>query len=406
MPVLFHLMDVGEPAKPVVEATKEPAAEIENSKGPELAAQGPRSGSTEAQLAALLAKAWASIPPPGTLVNEKKEAASPVLPSASESRANSSATSNKLSKPATTQPLVSASPTANTISTSSANVELSGPRPSSSHSNAIHRQKSKPTAGDDWFATHGKFIALGFVLALIGTIYVARNRRPATKPVLATASHVHPGEAGGAKKAKSAQPASVISVSQTSPGTTASTGTTEASPAKIAETADGSEARTQLHAPAIPQMASSTSSSPSANSKPSTSVASTDESLFPWAKKSQETVAARPSGPQLIVNPSVPAPNAARTTPQASAGNGISAPATATTAPVMGSRPPASPAPQQATFYPETSRPAAEAVAAGSPSGQSVAPPGGNRSKFVLPTDARPESSAAWVTPPPGTMQR
>jgi hypothetical protein len=41
----------------------------------------------------------------------------------------------------------------------------------------VSRRNHKTTGSEDWFATHGKYIAIGFVLALVGTIWMARNNR-------------------------------------------------------------------------------------------------------------------------------------------------------------------------------------------------------------------------------------
>lgn len=42
-------------------------------------------------------------------------------------------------------------------------------------------RRSKATATDDWFAAHGRFIAVAFVIALVGTVFYARRSpRPAT----------------------------------------------------------------------------------------------------------------------------------------------------------------------------------------------------------------------------------
>jgi hypothetical protein len=39
------------------------------------------------------------------------------------------------------------------------------------------RKKPKTSASEDWFASHGKYIAIAFVVALCGTVYFARSNR-------------------------------------------------------------------------------------------------------------------------------------------------------------------------------------------------------------------------------------
>jgi hypothetical protein len=66
-----------------------------------------------------------------------------------------------------------------------------------------NRQTVPP--GGDWVRTHGKFIAVGFVFALIATIYMARRGdepAPAHRDATATSAKEHGAEAPGENEAK------------------------------------------------------------------------------------------------------------------------------------------------------------------------------------------------------------
>ncbi len=132
------------------------------------------------------------------------------------------------------------------------------------------RKRQAATKGD-WFSSHGKVIAIGFVLALLATIYLARsNRKPSAPPVAKatkqptrTIKSVN-AEQSIAAKSSSASPA--VAIARVSP----------------AEKPPAAESRTALHPPTIPQLAQE----PAAAKSP-------DDSLFPWAKRDEERVAAR-----------------------------------------------------------------------------------------------------------------
>ncbi len=66
--------------------------------------------------------------------------------------------------------------------------EPSEAQPSETPKNQLApRRKLKTPASEDWFAAHGKYIALGFVLALIGTIWMSRTNRQRANPPAASA---------------------------------------------------------------------------------------------------------------------------------------------------------------------------------------------------------------------------
>jgi hypothetical protein len=160
------------------------------------------------------------------------------------------------------------------------------------------RKRQAATKGD-WFTSHGKVIAIGFVLALLATIYMARtNRKPSAPPVASKATKQPArtiksvsAEQSIATKSSSASPA--VAITRVSPS--------EKQPA--------GESRTALHPPTIPQLAQ----------EPATAK-SPDESLFPWARRDNERVATR-TDPGTLPSmsptpPQVEQPQAAAPPPQ------------------------------------------------------------------------------------------
>ena len=127
------------------------------------------------------------------------------------------------------------------------------------------RQEGKK---DDWFSTQGKFIVVGFIAALLVTIYVARSGRKKATPPVATKPHAHPGEAATVKQAVAVEAAKITSVR---PATKTATG----------------EPATALHPPTIPQLAQ----------QPTASKSPADETLFTFSKRPEERVAVRPDAP-------------------------------------------------------------------------------------------------------------
>ena len=134
------------------------------------------------------------------------------------------------------------------------------------------RRQSRTRPSEDWFATHGKYIAIGFVLALIGTVYAARSHRKQAESTQAmgttsspwqTKSHEHPTSDSVATGPSKVQAIGVSAVS---------------------------DSRVELHAPITAPLAEV-----STDSK-----AITADKLFefPVPKKSEERVASRPEGPK------------------------------------------------------------------------------------------------------------
>jgi hypothetical protein len=157
---------------------------------------------------------------------------------------------------------------------SSAETELSPPGSDDAvalRERAEERKRKRQTAAkDDWFASHGKYIAIGFVVALLATIYAARSQRKSAPPDVAkphaqeNESHASPIRTASAEKPAQDKTRPAVAITSVSP--------TKPSPG---------ESQTALHPPTIPQLATQTE--PGAAS----------DGLFPWAKREEERVASR-----------------------------------------------------------------------------------------------------------------
>jgi hypothetical protein len=310
LPVLFHLMDVSR--RRARQAAVQPA---------DLAACVPAAhaaGAVEPEL--VLAPLPAS--PPGPIAEFaalEKPVTNPFIPAAS--------TVPTPETPAIPDPLPAATPVAVVTAQIAEPVKAEAPKPKAEHSVSLPpvrqaNRRQKVAAADDWFAAHGKFIAVAFVLALIGTIYFARtSRRPvkqeeAVRPV-----------------APLIELASVSEQKSTPPSTAASTSAPTLASATVAAPASATPASVELHLPVAP----------------AAQVAATNERrsgsdslfVFPANKPQDERLAARPE-------------TAANASP----------PASQVTAPTTATMPPA---------YPVTSSPAIYSAAAAYP--QTAAPP-------------------------------
>ncbi|MCI0361111.1 MAG: hypothetical protein L0211_21740 [Planctomycetaceae bacterium] len=216
------------------------------------------------------------------------------------------------------------------------------------------RQEGKK---DDWFTTQGKFIAIGFLAALVVTIYVARTSRKPASPPVAAKSHVHAGTAAKAKAAQksAAKPAAIAESARiTSVRPTAKPAVSQ--PA-------ASQPTTALHPPTIPQLAP--------QREPAKTPA--DETLFTFTRRTDERVAASNATPaaapaavpqtNTAAPPLVPQP-APQAVPQTAA---ASAPATPHLQPQY-----------PATSYPSTYQPVAPppvyAPPPASPAGPNLGP--------------------------------
>jgi hypothetical protein len=224
---------------------------------------------------------------------------------------------------------------------------------------------------NDWFSNQGKFIAIGFVLALIGTIYVARSNR-GSGPATAIQPTVHPGEAGQQLAAGDSKAATVVGKNKNaSPVDATADSAAETSPAELAEatTAEKPPA-TDLHPPTIPQLVRE----PANSSQPD------NGALFPWSEQPVERLATRPIEPPATTSP--PAQPQYPITP-ANAPLSQSYPVTSAANPSF------APGPQvPAPAAPDYRSPYIPAPPAGQPpmSGQSFAPSGGAASPY-MPSD-------------------
>jgi hypothetical protein len=158
----------------------------------------------------------------------------------------------------------------------------------------VRMRKRSAAARDDWFATHGKYIAIGFVICLAGTVFLARrNAKPAKAPVAekhAQHDHAKPPLKPAAKTIRSAS--AEIPVEEPKSGT---------SPAAVAAKPAAETSQTALHPPTIPQLPAQPESGKS------------DDGLFPWKQPSEERVATRtdvplPAGSAMPAPASSPAP--------------------------------------------------------------------------------------------------
>lgn len=345
MPVLFHLMDVSRPQSNTT------LAAAPRGSAPSSVISEPESGLD--QIPATTTP-FSSPAASGPLV----AAESPEKPEAAEV-----APSNLSIPPVESKPTTPAAEAANTIAEPSKPSPAQAPSP---RSKAEERRKAKSSARGDWFTRQGKYIAIGFMLALAATIYVARSGKQATKPAAAKNTQAHPGEAVNQVAASSARPATVVG--EAKPATkTGSGGTSEASPARLAE-APKPEAAPQvdLHPPTIPQLAS----------EPPEGQRRADEGLFPWATREDERIATRPDPPQ---------PSDPQIAPSNQPFNGPPTGPPPTAAPDGGSQP-------EQPYYPTTGyqgqyHPAVAPPPQISPPGPELGPPAGGPPPQYTPQD-------------------
>jgi hypothetical protein len=268
IPVLFHLMDVsrqrGKRAK-----VDEPRVASEFH---ELVVQPP-------------AEPQAEIPPAQPLC-EPADA----FPSAAAGSDCSLCKTEEAPAPsaeATAEPTISAE--SDTPAETAAEEEASPEATVSPRERAEQRRRQRHTVGQPgWFASQGKYLAIGFAVALIGTVIVARmGKRNAASPV--ATPHAHPGAAATADK----QPAAAELVIEMP----AKGGQSADSPAKAATAANGKSSEekpasteVQLHSPqlSVPQLAETKPADTKPSEKP------TDAGLFPWGGRSDVRVAAQP----------------------------------------------------------------------------------------------------------------
>ncbi len=323
LPVLFHLMDVSRPkgfaAPPppaftlgsVAREPELPRSPYSSSLASELVSQPPV-GASEAydlETAAELVQTKAY----GSLPVEAFSASSPSL-----------------------APVEPATPEVNSIDSvageSIPDTSLETPPPTGDDAVNLRQRaeqrerKRQESKSNDWFSTQGKYIAIGFVIALVVTIYVARSgHKPAAVPPVAAKPHAHPGDAASAKASPVKQAAAVESAKITSVRPTDKAVAT-------------SEPKTALHPPTIPQLADQ----PAGSSSPG------DATLFTFSKRAEDRLATRTDAP-------------------ATPGTGATA-----AAPESAAAPNATPAPTLQPQYPSTNYPSTYQPAAPPPA---YAPP-------------------------------
>jgi hypothetical protein len=208
----------------------------------------------------------------------------------------------------------------------------------------------RTAASEDWFASHGKFIAIGFVVALIGTVYFARtNRQPSSSP-----------KAEQASKTLVADNETAVSPAEMSATTSVKT------------VAVVSDSKVELQRPSAPALI--------AKDEPASKSPSSDK-LFDFAGRQQdERMAARPTTRSEVSTP----PEQPRTTTEES--KMPPAPTTNPSAPVLAPAYPVTGAPGGA--YPATQSPA-------SPTNS----PATYTNQFVGQTTQPSASATGWAPP-------
>jgi len=258
------------------------------------------------------------------------------------------------------------------------------------------RRKQKTAASEDWFASHGKYIAIGFVLALIGTIWVARSNRQLTN----SATVASPWKSPLADDRPS-EPHASPSITIPAAGSAHST---------VLVSADS---QVELHPPTTSHFASGAKGDGKDQGK--------DRLFdFPSTKAPDERVATRPDGGTNDASSSSQkgaAANAAErpappVTPAPSGAPALSPayPTTSSSTPVLSY--PAAVTPTGS--YPQTSAPplVGPSLPVGPPplpaTGYPVAPQGASgavpdyRSQFPVPAGAAAPQPPAWTASPPG----
>jgi hypothetical protein len=207
--------------------------------------------------------------------------------------------------------------------------------PSPSRSQSERRRKARTPASEEWFTTHGKYIAIAFVVALAATIYFARTNRR-TPPVANSDPPQLNIERGDSSRASSEYRPDAAKSSTTVVGDTPlAAGTNPTSPARLIETTSANAPQAELFPPTAPSMAATADNKHAA----------------------QMPAAASPAAPPLVAARSdVPAAGDSSAT---SATSAASVPAPAPAASADAPAPPALEPNYPTTGYPTTGLPAA-----------------------------------------------
>jgi hypothetical protein len=384
LPVLFHLMDVSRNRPTPPEASPPPQhtiAAVEAQLAPAPASQNVSSvdATLLPQPATTRATCELSLPPPNT----HDSVALPLEPASAK---HSYPVSDTLLAAVTSQ--VGSSGPAITQATETSDAQaVEKPK-----NQLASRRKHKTAASEDWFASHGKYIAIGFVLALIGTIWVARGNRQQSNSTAA---------ASPTKSLLADEPPGAPSITIPAAGSAHST---------VLVSADS---QVELHPPTTSHIAAGAKGDGKDQGK--------DKLFdFPATKGLDERIATRPDGGASEGSSSIQRNAAAnpveRPTPQVTPpppGAPALSPAYPTTSPAAPPlNYPAAVAPTGS--YPQTSAPplVGASPAVGPPplpaAGYSVAPQGAGgaapnyRSQFPVPAGAAAPQPPAWTASPSG----
>jgi len=183
------------------------------------------------------------------------------------------------------EPSASTEPVAKEAETASADKPSPG---SLRRQRAEARQQKVASKNGDWLQSHGKVIAIGFVIALIATIYLARRNRPspevapAGEPPMGLAIDMPNEDGHSDHKDHDHHTAEAANTAPRLVEAPALPHDHSPSPATADSHASPATATADLHAPVLPPP---TSTAPPANSAP----------LFPWQNDTQ--TATRPDAP-------------------------------------------------------------------------------------------------------------
>jgi hypothetical protein len=340
-PVLFHLMDVSRPR-----AKLSPTIDSSNLLNAVEQLHWPPDEDSEPLPSA------SSAPEPAATRNELPPAIeSPPVIEIPTAAPETTVAASELAATTTDDVIATETPAAEVASVEVTADIAEAPRPAlPSPALVTLRKKPKTSASEDWFASHGKYIAVAFVLALVATIYFARvNREQNSVAKLDTPSQPPLIDSTPAVAATS-QPA--YSSPPIAPTVQTASAASPATPSPV-----------ELRAP---QLVEPSSDRPKDN-------------LFEFAaaKGADDRIAARTDDPSKSTAPALAAP--ALTSPtQPGTPEVVATPAPQVAAPAEAAAYPVTSSP--ATHYP-VSIPAGAAYPATSPpqpSAPILAPPGGN----------------------------
>jgi hypothetical protein len=270
LPVLFHLMDV---SRPKGFSAPPPAFSLDAEDEPS-ALGSAESFDLETAAKLVETKAYGSLPAEVAGPAQDSPALAPAAPDPATQVSLPPAEDLAGSEPSTNSN-ATGSAEAPAATETSAEPKLETPPPGdegvSLRQRTEERQRKRQNdKQDDWFHTQGRYIAIGFVLALLATIYLARTNRKSSAPPVAAKNKpaaTAPGKTAPAAKKPAASVATTAAITAVRP--------TEKSPADQPQAA--------LHPPAVPQLAQ----------EPATSTAPATETLFTFSKSADDRLAAR-----------------------------------------------------------------------------------------------------------------